>query len=194
MRDNHPHINDLGLCVKRDGFFVSMNELMDRLEKIDYPLCTDEDITFEFGCGRNIRAEITNYFHFHYSKHRELLDRFYNNHGEAKPSAVIEYYLKGVKTGRIEEWINYKKTTKGRTTLVSFIKNDKPAFMKYLEHNKNNPLCTTKNSYAVSKLESLTDEFNLNDLDESKCSKELFLKYALLSDKYDVVIRPKPKN
>ena len=190
MKD-HPHIDNTGLHFKH--LEISFDEFIGRLEKIEYPLCVKGDIEREFNCGRGISNEIK-HFLWRNSVRRDLLERFYKTHGEATPTKVIEYYLKGVKTRALEDWINFNKITKHRTTLVSFIKTDKDALAKYADaagstYGNGNK----KAQYAINELENLVSgEFNLKDLDETRCSKESMIKWALMfADKYDIVIRPK---
>lgn len=196
MKD-HPHIDNTGLHFKH--LEISFDEFMDRMEKIEYPLCIKGDIEREFNCGRDKGNEIKHFFWHNDNARKELLERFYKNHGEATPTKVIEYYLRGVKTGAIEDWINInhkKDGSKHRTTLVSFIKTDKDALAKYAEatgatYGNGNK----KAQYARNELEKMVSgEFNLKDLDETRCSKESMIKWALMFvDKYDVIIRPRSK-
>ncbi len=192
MMKDHPHIDNTGLHFKH--LEISFDEFISRLEKIEYPLCVKGDIEREFNCGRSISTEIKHFLWCNDSVRRDLLERFYKTHGESTPTKVIEYYLKGVKTSALEDWINFNKITKHRITLVSFIKTDKDALAKYADATGNTYGNGNKKAqYARNELEKLVSgEFNLKDLDETRCSKESMIKWALMfADKYDIVIRPK---
>ncbi len=186
----HPHIYDSGsLFVYEEKIKLSEEQVMEKLIKIGYPLCTKDDIINEFECSKNIAQEIINFYntrcdYFGYNKYHNLITMYIKRNGIATIEKVWELYSKGVVQARIDDYIKDSRVFYGK--FIDFIKQDEKIYEKYLQ----------KRNEKKDKFDGLCEinkEFNLNKLNLSASDKELFIKNLLKSDKFDIMIKLIPK-